>query len=133
MKQVHVVGAVIENEQGEILCALRSEQMTLPNVWEFPGGKIEQGESKEQALIREIQEELGCTIAVFEQVADTTHTYEQVIVRLETFLAKITKGQPTLSEHAEMRWVKRANLKDLNWAPADIPAIECLMQQEVQP
>lgn len=78
-KKVHVVGAVIENEQGEYLCALRSPGMSLPNYWEFPGGKIEKGETKEEALIREIQEELGCTIEVYEQVEDTTYEYEQVI------------------------------------------------------
>lgn len=63
-KQVTVVGAVIYRKNGDILCAKRSEQMSLPNLWEFPGGKVEKGEKAEEALIREIQEELGCTIRV---------------------------------------------------------------------
>jgi 8-oxo-dGTP diphosphatase len=125
-KTVHVVGAIIENETGKILCALRGPEMTLPNYWEFPGGKIEEGETKEEALKREIQEELGCTIEVFDQVEDTTYVYEKVIVRLETFMSKVISGTPTLSEHAEIRWISREELPSLNWAPADIPAIEKL-------
>ena len=125
-KTVHVVGAVIENESGEILCALRGPEMTLPNYWEFPGGKIEVGETKEKALKREIQEELGCTIEVFEPVEDTTYEYDKFIVRLETFMAKVISGTPVISEHAEIKWVTRKELPSLNWAPADIPAIERL-------
>ncbi len=123
---MHVVGAIIENDNKEILCALRGPEMTLPNYWEFPGGKIEQGESKEEALKREIQEELGCTIEVFDHVEDTTYEYEKVIVRLETFIAKVVSGIPKVSEHAELKWMTRQELPSLNWAPADIPAIEKL-------
>lgn len=127
-KQVHVVGAVIENNRNEILCALRSPEMTLPDFWEFPGGKIERGETKQQALVREIEEELGCVIEVGEAVEDTLHEYEQVIVRLETFMAFIAEGLPKAKEHAELRWVRRDSLDELEWAPADIPAIEKLMK-----
>lgn len=125
-KIVHVVGAIIENDKKEILCALRGPEMTLPNYWEFPGGKIEKGETKKEALNREIQEELGCTIEVFDQVEDTTYEYEKFVVRLETFMSKVISGTPTLSEHAEIKWVSREELPSLNWAPADIPAIEKL-------
>lgn len=72
-KSVLVVGAIIENKRDEILCALRSPEMTLPNYWEFPGGKIEDGESKQEALKREIQKELECMIGVFDHVEDTTY------------------------------------------------------------
>ncbi len=125
-KNIHVVGAIIENENNEILSALRGPEMSLPNYWEFPGGKIEIGESNEVALKREIKEELGCEIAVFEQVEDTTYEYEKFIVRLETYMAKVTSGTPVISEHAEIKWVARKDLHLLNWAPADIPAIEKL-------
>lgn len=128
-KTVHVVAAIIENEQGEIFCALRSSRMTLPNYWEFPGGKIEKGETKEAALKREIKEELGCLIKVLDHVEDTTYEYKTVIVRLETFMAKIISGTPSLNEHAEMKWVSRKELEGLEWAPADIPAIHKLMNE----
>ena len=125
-KQVHVVGAVIENEQGELLAALRSHVMTLPNCWEFPGGKIEAGETRQEALRREIQEELECMITVGQAVEDTTYEYDKVIVRLETFMATIVEGNPVAAEHAELRWITRDQLDTLEWAPADIPAIEKL-------
>lgn len=125
-KTVHVVGAIIENETGKILCALRGPEMTLPNYWEFPGGKIEEGETKEEALKREIQEELDCTIEVFDQIEDTTYEYDKFIVRLETFMSKVISGTPVISEHAEIKWVSREELPSLNWAPADIPAIKKL-------
>jgi len=130
-KTVHVVGAIIENEKKEILCALRGPEMTLPNFWEFPGGKIEAGESKEEALIREIHEELGCKIKVVKHVDDTTYEYEKVIVRLETFMSTVISGTPQASEHAEIKWVPRKELTALNWAPADIPAIEKILSDEI--
>lgn len=127
-KTVHVVGAVIENEEGKILAALRGPDMTLPNYWEFPGGKIEKNESPQEALKREIEEELECLIDVGEQVEDTTYEYEHIIVRLETYMARIISGKPVVTEHAELRWVTRTELPALNWAPADVPAIERMIK-----
>lgn len=123
-KSVHVVGAIIENEKEEIFCALRSPEMSLPNYWEFPGGKIENGETPEEALAREIQEEFNCTISVGEKVEDTTYEYDKVIVRLETYKAKLLDGNPTALEHADTKWVSRQEIRSLNFAPADIPAVE---------
>ncbi|MBK3493780.1 8-oxo-dGTP diphosphatase MutT [Viridibacillus sp. YIM B01967] len=129
-KSVHVVGAIIENEKKEIFCALRSPDMSLANYWEFPGGKIEAGETPQQALKREINEELSCKIEVGQKVEDTTYEYEKVIVRLETYMAKIVQGVPTISEHAEAQWVQRQNLSQLDFAPADIPAVSKLAIQK---
>lgn len=123
-KSVHVVGAIIENEKEEIFCALRSPEMSLPNYWEFPGGKIENDETPEEALAREIQEEFNCTISVGEKVEDTTYEYDKVIVRLETYKAKLLNGQPVALEHADTKWVTREEILSLNFAPADIPAVE---------
>lgn len=128
-KTVHVVGAVMEREDHSILCALRSPDMTLPNLWEFPGGKIEAGETPEQSLKREIQEELGCEVVVGDQIEDVVYEYEAVIVHLLTYEANIVNGAPEAKEHAELKWVKREQLSDLTWAPADIPTIEALQKQ----
>ena len=127
-KTVHVVGAIMENDKGETFCAKRSETMTLPNYWEFPGGKLEPEETKEEALAREIKEELGCEIQVGQQVEDTTYDYDSFIVRLETFKAKIIEGQPILVEHADAKWLPKEKLHQLNWAPADIPAVKRLQE-----
>lgn len=126
-KTVHVVGAIIENKSNEIFCALRGPEMALPNYWEFPGGKIEKHETPEEALQREILEELGCIITVGEKVEDTLYEYEHVIVRLETYKAEIIDREPIATEHAETRWVAREHLVQLNFAPADIPAVKKLL------
>lgn len=129
-KTVHVVGAIIENENNEIFCALRGPNMSLPNYWEFPGGKIETGESPEEALIREIKEEFNCFIEVGAKVEDTTYEYENVIVRLETYMAKLIEGEPQALEHAETKWVTRDEMTQLHFAPADIPAVRKIVEKK---
>ncbi|MRH41758.1 NUDIX domain-containing protein [Aquibacillus halophilus] len=131
MKQtVKVVAAIIENENQEILCVLRSPSMLIPNMWEFPGGKVEDGEDIYSALIREIKEELDCNIATQEIFNEHTHEYEAFIINLITIKSKITKGSPKVSEHSNLIWSKRESLSLLKWAPADIPAVELLMNEK---
>ncbi|HDR7450287.1 (deoxy)nucleoside triphosphate pyrophosphohydrolase [Bacillus cereus] len=125
-KKISVVGAVILNNDNHVLCALRSPKMSLPNYWEFPGGKINKGEHPRDALVREIKEELDCFIAVEEQLKAVEHEYENIIVHLVTYKARIKSGIPKALEHSELRWVSIDHLKKLNWAPADIPTVEVL-------
>lgn len=125
MKQViHVVAAVIERNDQAILCALRSPSMSMPNMWEFPGGKIEKGEFPKAALIREIKEELDCTIEVGEQIEDVHYEYPSFIVNLLTYKAMIINGRPQAKQHRELRWLPPSQLSSLQWAPADIPTVE---------
>lgn len=125
-KQMDVVGAVIVRE-GRILCAQRGQAGALAGMWEFPGGKIEVNESPRDALRREIVEELGCSVEVREEVTVTTHEYDFGVVTLTTFYCVLTKGTPELSEHDEVAWLLPSELHLLDWAPADIPAVEAVI------
>ena len=130
-KQVKVVGAIIENDQEEILCALRSTDMAIPNMWEFPGGKIEADERMHDALEREIKEELGCTIQAGSIFHTHVHEYETFIIELICVKATIVEGSPEPKEHAKLIWLKKENLHSLHWAPADIPAVNALIEKKV--
>ncbi|PBB06972.1 MULTISPECIES: (deoxy)nucleoside triphosphate pyrophosphohydrolase [Salimicrobium] len=123
-KQVKVVAAIIENEEEEILCALRSPDMSIPNMWEFPGGKVENGESLQEALEREIREELGCSIRAGEVFNRNVHEYDSFIIELIAIKARLLEGEPEPKEHAKLVWLKQEHLPSLVWAPADIPAVE---------
>ncbi|WP_085992978.1 (deoxy)nucleoside triphosphate pyrophosphohydrolase [Oceanobacillus senegalensis] len=127
-KNIHVVGAIII-ERGKILCAQRGPNKTLPYMWEFPGGKIEKGETAEQALKREIKEEIKCKVDVREKFAYTIHEYEFGIVHLITYICKLITGEPELTEHLQTKWLKKEELSSLDWAPADIPTIEKLINK----
>lgn len=124
-KNIHVVGAVIVKGDA-ILCAQRGMEKSLPGLWEFPGGKIEENETPQAALHREIQEEMHCRVEIDEQVEHTTYEYDFGIVHLTTFFCKLVEGTPVLTEHIAIKWLKAAELDQLDWAPADIPAIEKL-------
>lgn len=130
-KSVKVVGAIIENNNSEILCALRSTKMSLPNLWEFPGGKVEENEKISDTIVREIKEELGCDIEFKEVFHDNTHEYDSFIINLITVKCTIVKGEPYASEHDKLIWLKKENLKSLQWAPADVPAVNLLVDEKV--
>ncbi|MDN4481244.1 (deoxy)nucleoside triphosphate pyrophosphohydrolase [Demequina muriae] len=126
-KYIQVVGAVIVRG-GEILCAQRGPDGALAGMWEFPGGKVERGEQARDALTREIDEELFCDVAVGNMLTTTVFEYDFGTIELTTFWCELVSGTPVLTEHAEVRWCRPEGLQDLEWAPADIPAVELIVE-----
>lgn len=126
-KLIRVVGAIIENENNEILCALRSPRMSLPNMWEFPGGKIKDNETLKEAIEREIKEELACEVEFIDSFNDNTHEYEKFIVNLITVNCRLVTGTPTINEHSKLIWLHRENLLSLKGDPADMEAVKQLL------
>lgn len=123
MKNIHVVGAVIVRGN-KILCAQRGPGKSLPYKWEFPGGKIESGETPQDALQREIKEEMRCLISVGDRIEYTIFEYDFGIVHLTTYYCELLDGEPEMSEHISIEWLPINKLSTLDWAPADIPAVE---------
>lgn len=122
MKHIHVTCAIIERDD-KVLAAQRSEVMSLPLKWEFPGGKINEGERSEDCLRRELQEELGVDIAVGRSLTPTTHNYPAFIVTLYPFICSITAGEIKLREHKALTWFPPDKLHELDWAEADTPVV----------
>jgi 8-oxo-dGTP diphosphatase len=107
--------------------------MTQPGLWEFPGGKVEPGETPADALRREMAEELGCTVDVGAHVATCEHENGSGIVILETYRCTLVTGEPRASEHDEIRWLAPEQLADLPWSPADLPTVRRLLAQVSPP
>ncbi len=123
MKNIHVTCAIIE-QNGRVLAAQRSSRMAMPLKWEFPGGKIDPGETAEECLVREVREELGIEIEVGEALTHVTHTYPEFRVTLYPFICKIRSGDIVLHEHAALAWLMPNELSNLDWAEADMPVLE---------
>lgn len=122
-KHIHVSCALIERD-GLLLAAQRSATMSLPLKWEFPGGKINEGESPAECLKRELFEELGIEVAVGQPFIPALHHYPTFSVTLYPFICMITAGEITLNEHAAIAWLSPEELHTLDWAEADCPIIE---------
>jgi len=119
-----VVCALIERG-GRVLAAQRPAGKTQAMLWEFPGGKLEPGESPEAALAREIREELQVEVRVGARLPDSVHNYGRFAITLIPFLAQVPAGaEPEPAEHAALHWCTRAELRALSWAPADLPIVE---------
>ncbi|RIX36090.1 (deoxy)nucleoside triphosphate pyrophosphohydrolase [Corynebacterium falsenii] len=129
MKRINVVGAVLLRD-GTILAAQRGTDMSLSGLWEFPGGKIEKGETPEEALARELEEELHITAQIGDKIETTEHEYDFGIVILTTFYASLDSGEPELTEHAQVRWCTPEELETLEWAPADVPAVKKIVSEQ---
>ena len=124
-KIIEVVGAAIIKDN-KVLAMQRGEQMTLPGMWEFPGGKIEANETEEQALIREIKEELNITIEIRDYINEASYDYDFGTVNLKVYTAEIVAGEISMEEHSDGKWVTADELMAIDWAPVDIPAAEAL-------
>lgn len=123
LKHLHVTCAIIERD-GLVLAAQRSTAMSLPLKWEFPGGKIDPGESPEECLRRELVEEMGIHVSVGKSLPLSTHHYPTFTVTLHPFVCSIQSGEIVLYEHAAVTWLSPEELHALDWAEADVPVIE---------
>ena len=119
-----VVAAIIQDADGNYLACKRGEWKQSPNKWEFPGGKPEAGESLQDALVREIKEELNTDITVLRQF-DRSTTGE---IDLVSFVCELAGEKPQFStDHSEMRWVPENELSKLDWAEPDLPALKRIL------
>ena len=128
MKYIEVVAAIIIDKDRNIFCARRKDQGELALKWEFPGGKIELNETPQEALKREIEEEFSTTIEVGEYVMTVNHQYIHFHLTMHAYFAKINTGGMQLNEHTDSKWLRTSDLKNLDWAAADIPIVERLYE-----
>ena len=128
MKKVNVVAAVIE-DKGEILCVQRGSNKLeyISEKFEFPGGKIEEGETLEMTIIREIQEELNMKIVPIEQLPTVEHTYQDFHLTMHVFRCSCESRMLELTEHISFSWLTKEELRSLDWAAADIPIVENIL------
>ena len=126
MNTIKVVAAVIK-EEDKIFATARGYG-EYKGWWEFPGGKIEPGESPKQALIREIKEELTAEIEVGDLIKTEEYDYPTFHLSMDCYFAKVVKGEIVLKEAEAARWLSRSELNDLNWLPADKELIETIKE-----
>lgn len=128
MKHVEVVCALIQNEDGKIFCCKRGPGRALANKWEFPGGKIEQNETKEEALVREIKEELKSDIEIIRYIGVSNHEYFDIekpfSITMYAYLCKLINGNLELTEHIDSCYADVNEMKTMDFATADIPLID---------
>lgn len=126
MKEIKVVAAIIQKEN-KILATKRGYGEFI-NMWEFPGGKIESGETKKQALVREIKEELNIEINVDKFALDIEYQYPNFYLFMSCFMCSIKEGSIELLEHNDGKWITKEELNTLNWLLADIDAVNYLKE-----
>ncbi|MBO4426604.1 MAG: (deoxy)nucleoside triphosphate pyrophosphohydrolase [Clostridiales bacterium] len=125
MKTIHVVAAIIR--EGEKLFATQRGYGEYKDKWEFPGGKVEENETPEDALIREIKEELDADITVSGFLTTVEYDYPEFHLSMDCFLAELKEGSSlSLKEHEAAKWLTRDELGSVDWLPADLTVIELL-------
>ena len=130
MKTIEVVAAIICD--GDRILATQRGYGEWKDYWEFPGGKIESGETPEEALRREIREELDTEIAVGERLVTIEYDYPEFHLSMKCFMAEVTEGEMVLKEHEAAKWLKDTELDSVLWLPADKTIIELLKQRDVE-
>lgn len=130
MKTVRVVAAVIRDND-RILATARGYG-EYKGWWEFPGGKIEEGESPEQALIREIREELGVEIEVHDLIGIIDYDYETFHLHMNCYWATVVKGELQLLEHEAAKWLDASNIESVDWLPADLAVLPKIAEELVE-
>ncbi len=123
MKQLEVAALVLI-ENNRVFAAQRKNQGPLGGMWEFPGGKLEVGETGREALVREIQEELGVSIEVQRYLIRVEHQYPGFFIIMHAYEGNILEGTIQLHEHQSSRWLKKQELWQIDWAEADIPIVQ---------
>lgn len=126
-----VVAALIE-DKGKFLICQRPAGKARPLLWEFAGGKVEAGEAREQALIRECREELGITVSVGKVFMETVHSYPDITIHLTLFHAAITEGLPKKLEHHDLRWITVEQLPEYPFCPADEEILTQLQKRRLK-
>lgn len=129
MKITLVVACALVDADGRVLVAQRPEGKQLAGLWEFPGGKMEAGERPEDTLIRELREELGITVkeACLAPLTFASYGYESFHLLMPLWVCRRWEGQVTALEHAGLKWLRPARLRDLPMPPADEPLIPALI------
>ena len=122
MKAIEVAAAVII-EQNRVFAAQRGAYGPLGGKWEFPGGKLERGERAQDAVVRELFEELGTTVIVRHALVTVHHQYPWFAITMHALLCERIAGDPILTEHQESRWLSKSELYTLDWAEADLPVL----------
>ena len=126
MKTVNVVAAIIRD--GNKIFATQRGYGEFKDGWEFPGGKVEEGETPQEALKREIEEELETEIEVGDYLTTIEHDYPKFHLSMKCYWARIIEGKPVLLEHEAARWLSRDELDSVAWLPADVTIIELVKQ-----
>lgn len=122
-KQIDVVAAIIV-KNNQVFAARRKTGIHLAGYWELPGGKLEHGETPEQCLFRELQEELSITTKIGRYIGESLYDYGTKVIRLIAYQVEHIEGRFQLIEHDELRWLSVEELETVEWAPADIPIVE---------
>lgn len=129
MKKIDVVAAIIK--RGDEILATQRGYGNYEGWWEFPGGKIESGETPEQALVREIREELRADIAIEKHIIDVSHDYPEFHIDMQCFLCSLVGDELTLVEHEDAKWLDAEHVKSVKWLPSDIEVVDALQEQGI--